>query len=88
MRNCSVIKNYRAIKIAQQALVLNTHQFNPNNVKHALRQKGYTMTSWAEANGFKFRDVSDVVRGIRHGNYGTGRDIAEKLAAFTSSQAA
>jgi gp16 family phage-associated protein len=63
-------------------------QFNPNNVKHALRQRGYTMTSWAEANGFKFRDVSDVVRGIRHGNYGTGRDIAERLAAFTNQQAA
>jgi gp16 family phage-associated protein len=65
-----------------------TQQFNPNDIKHALRQHGHTMTSWAAANGFKFRDVSDVVRGLRHGNYGTGRDIAEKLAAFTKQKAA
>jgi len=65
---------------------MSTPQFNPNNIKHVLRQHGYTMTSWAEENGFKFRDVSDVVRGIRHGNYGTGREIAEKLVAFTERQ--
>jgi gp16 family phage-associated protein len=67
---------------------MSTPQFNPNNVKHALRQRGHTMTSWAKANGFKFRDVSDVVRGIRHGNYGTGREIAEKLADFVNQKAA
>ena len=39
----------------------------------------HTLKSWAEANGFKYRDVSEVIRGIRRGNYGTGRDIRIKL---------
>lgn len=50
-----------------------------NQLKHALRQQGYTMKSWALAHGFKYRDVSDVVRGLRRGNYGVGRDICLKL---------
>jgi len=65
---------------------MSTLQFNPNNVKHNLRKHGHTMTSWAAANNFRFRDVSDVVRGIRHGNYGKGREIAEKLAEFSEQQ--
>jgi gp16 family phage-associated protein len=50
-----------------------------NQIKHRLRQQGYTLKAWAEANGFKYRDVSDVVRGVRRGNYGVGRDICLKL---------
>jgi gp16 family phage-associated protein len=50
-----------------------------NNIKHRLRGEGQTLKSWAEANGFKYRDVSDVVRGVRRGYYGTGRDICNKL---------
>lgn len=50
-----------------------------NNIKHNLRSEGQTLKSWAEANGFKYRDVSDVVRGVRRGYYGTGRDICKKL---------
>ena len=50
-----------------------------NRIKHALRQQGFTLKSWALANGFKYRDVSDVVRGVRRGNYGVGRDILIKL---------
>lgn len=46
-----------------------------NQIKHRLRQQGMTLKSWAAANNFKYRDVSDVVRGVRLGNYGTGRDI-------------
>lgn len=46
-----------------------------NNIKHALRQQGHTLKSWAEAHNFKYRDVSDVLRGVRRGNYGVGRDI-------------
>lgn len=46
-----------------------------NKIKHALRQRGYTVKSWALANGYKYRDVSDVLRGHRLGNYGAGRDI-------------
>lgn len=50
-----------------------------NQIKHRLRQQGFTLKSWALANGFKYRDVSDVVRGLRRGNFGTGRDICIKL---------
>mgnify|MGYP001014982444 FL=1 len=46
-----------------------------NQIKHRLRQQGLTVKSWAEAHHFKYRDVSDVLRGIRRGQYGTGRDI-------------
>ena len=49
-------------------------------VKQRLREQGYpTMGAWAEANGYKYRDVSEVVRGIRFGFYGKGREIAKKL---------
>lgn len=50
-----------------------------NQIKHRLRQQGMTMKSWAEAHGYKYRDVSDVVRGVRLGNYGVGRDICIAL---------
>ena len=36
-----------------------------NQIKHRLRQQGHTLKSWAEAHQFKYRDVSDVVRGVR-----------------------
>lgn len=50
-----------------------------NQIKHDLRKQGYTLKSWAEANGFKYRDVSDVVRGQRRGHYGIGREIYQAL---------
>lgn len=46
-----------------------------NQIKHRLRQQGYTLKAWAESQGFKYRDVSEVLRGVRRGNYGAGRDI-------------
>lgn len=50
-----------------------------NQIKQRLRAEGMTLGAWAIANGFKYRDVSDVVRGVRRGYYGVGRDIAIKL---------
>ena len=50
-----------------------------NQIKHRLRQQGHTLKSWAEAHQFKYRDVSDVVRGVRRGNFGVGRDISLAL---------
>lgn len=50
-----------------------------NQIKHRLREEGHTLKSWAAANNFNYRDVSDVVRGIRRGYYGTGRSICLKL---------
>jgi len=46
-----------------------------NQIKHRLRQEGLTLKAWAETHNFKYRDVSDVLRGVRRGNYGVGRDI-------------
>ena len=50
-----------------------------NQIKHRLRASGHTLKSWAEANNFKYRDVSDVVRGVRRGYFGEGRRICEAL---------
>ena len=43
------------------------------------RKEGQTLKTFAQANGFKYRTVSDVVRGLRVGNYGEGRDVRLKL---------
>ena len=51
----------------------------PNQIKHRLRQQGMTLKEFAKANGFKYRTVSDVVRGLRVGNYGEGREVRLKL---------
>ena len=50
-----------------------------NDIKHRLRKEGHTIKSWAEANGFNYRNVAEVRRGNRRGNYGEGRDIRIKL---------
>lgn len=55
------------------------NQPNANQIKHELRQQGETLKSWAEKNGFPYRAVSDVVRGVRKGDFGVGREIRIKL---------
>ncbi len=63
---------------------MTTAKERSNTIKHRLRQDhGLTLKQLAEQNGWKARDVSDVVRGIRFGYYGTGRDIAEKIKQLT-----
>ena len=59
-----------------------------NQIKHRLRQQGHTLKSWAEAHQFKYRDVSDVLRGVRRGNYGVGRDIYFALGLNPDEQLA
>ena len=54
-------------------------QQTPNQIKHRLRQQGVTLKDFAIAHGFKYRTVSDVVRGIRQGNFGEGREVRIKL---------
>ena len=54
-------------------------QQTPNQIKHRLRKQGLTLKSFAETNGFKYRTVSDVVRGLRKGSFGEGRDVRLKL---------
>ena len=51
----------------------------PNQIKHRLRQQGITLKQWAATHGFTYRAVSDVVRGIRQGNFGEGREVRIKL---------
>ena len=58
---------------------MNTPHPSPNEIKHRLRMQGQTLKSWAEAHGFKYRTVSDVVRGLRHGHYGEGREVRKAL---------
>lgn len=52
-----------------------TTQPSPNEIKHRLRQQGQTLKSFAAEHGFKYRTVSDVVRGLRRGSYGEGREV-------------
>jgi gp16 family phage-associated protein len=50
-----------------------------DDTKHELLKRGFTLKQFAEEYGFKYRDVSDVVRGIRFGKFGVGRDIQDKI---------
>ena len=54
-------------------------QQTSNQIKHRLRKQGLTLKSFAETNGYKYRTVSDVVRGLRKGSFGEGRDVRLKL---------
>lgn len=58
---------------------MSTPQPTPNQIKHRLRQQGTTLKQWAADHGFQYRTVSDVVRGIRQGNYGEGREVRIRL---------
>lgn len=59
-----------------------------NDIKHRLRSQGHTVKSWAALHGFAYRDVSDVIRGIRRGYFGKGREIAEALGITPEEQRA
>lgn len=54
-------------------------QPTPNQIKHRLRQEGKTLKSWAAEQGFNYRTVSEVLRGLRKGNFGEGRDVRQAL---------
>lgn len=84
--NCALTGRLGSIGIPDKEAPMS--QPNANQIKHALRKQGHTLKSWALANGFKYRDVSEVVRGIRRGNYGTGRDIRIKLGLPIDEQIA
>ena len=47
-----------------------------NQIKHRLRrEQGLTLKAWARQHNFSYRTVSDVVRGLRQGNFGEGREV-------------
>ncbi|ARV17383.1 hypothetical protein AEP_00421 [Curvibacter sp. AEP1-3] len=47
--------------------------------KEALRAEGVTLTEWSKKKGFKYRTVSEVVRGVNKGLYGEGHRVAVAL---------
>jgi gp16 family phage-associated protein len=47
--------------------------------KQKLHSQGSSLREWAQKNGFPYRLVSDVVRGVNRGTYGKGHDVACKL---------
>lgn len=51
----------------------------PEQAKEALRAKGLTLTEWSREQGFKYRTVSEVVRGVNKGLYGEGHRVAVAL---------
>jgi len=51
-----------------------------NDLKQDLRRRGFkSLKDYAQQRGWNYRDVSDVVRGVRRGYWGVGRDIAKDL---------
>ena len=59
---------------------LGADKVRANEIKHRLlKEQGLTLKAFTEMHGFSYRAVSDLVRGVRKGYYGEGRDIAEKL---------
>lgn len=63
-----------ARKLASNSAVKSTEA-----AKQALYAKGETLTQFASKNGFKYRTVSEVVRGVNKGLYGEGHRVAVAL---------
>jgi gp16 family phage-associated protein len=51
----------------------------PDEAKRRLHAKGVTLTQFALRHGFKYRTVSEVVRGVNKGLYGEGHRVAVAL---------
>ena len=52
---------------------------SPSAAKLEIQAQGMTLKAWAEARGFKYRTVSEVVRGVNKGHYGEGHRVAVAL---------
>jgi len=48
-------------------------KISSKDIKQRLYEEGKTLKSFAEEHGFKYRTVSEVIRGLRRGNFGEGR---------------
>ena len=51
----------------------------PQTAKQAIHAEGMTLKQFAETHHFKYRTVSDVVRGVNKGRYGEGHRVAVAL---------
>lgn len=52
---------------------------SPDSAKQALYAEGKTLRQFAKEHGFKYRTVSEVVRGVNKGLYGEGHKVAVAL---------
>ena len=52
---------------------------SPEAAKRDLYAKGMTLREFAQKKGFKYRTVSEVVRGVNKGLYGEGHRVAVAL---------
>lgn len=52
---------------------------DPAQAKAQLQAKGITLREFAQRNGFTYRTVSEVVRGVNKGLYGEGHKVAVAL---------
>lgn len=52
---------------------------SPSAAKQALYAEGTTLKAFAEKHGFRYRTVSEVVRGVNKGLYGEGHRVAVAL---------
>lgn len=68
-------------KSAPKPTNVNTRQepLTPEEAKQRLYAKGVTLTQFAEQHGFKYRTVSEVVRGVNKALYGEGHRVAVAL---------
>lgn len=48
-------------------------------VKHELHMRGSSLKRWAQEQGYPYRTVSDVVRGVNKATFGVGHEVAVAL---------
>jgi gp16 family phage-associated protein len=73
------------LKLTVINVIMNDMKRDGNDIKHLLGQKELNLKKFSELYGFKYRLVSDVVRGTNLGKYGKGREILEKLNEVLAS---
>lgn len=54
-------------------------QESPAAAKRTLQLQGITLSEFARQHGFKYRTVSEVIRGVNKGRYGEGHRVAVAL---------
>ena len=54
--------------------------------KAELQSKGITLREFAQRNGFTYRTVSEVIRGVNKGLYGEGHRVAVALGLKGAAQ--
>lgn len=60
----------------------------PTQVKQQLRQRGVTITQWAQDRGYKPSAVYRVLNGFDKANYGRAHEIAVALGLKSNALAA